>query len=186
MSVLEIWGAEYQENDCLLIKPSARSLLEAICARERCLMQASCRETCSMMFQFSSIFTLTEPVFNSVHTIDPNQPLGLALQVIGSIDGCGRVVVRDSTAAPGTPYPVDLDLEKVLGDMPAKTFKFQRHQQDTWPLSLPPGTSAAEVLDRILRLPSVGSKRFLTTKVDRSVTGEEWHRQCSCRYCIYT
>jgi phosphoribosylformylglycinamidine synthase len=39
MSVLEIWGAEYQENDCLLIKPGARALLEQVCARERCLMQ---------------------------------------------------------------------------------------------------------------------------------------------------
>ena len=39
MSVLEIWGAEYQENDCLLIKPADRPLLEAIAARERCIMQ---------------------------------------------------------------------------------------------------------------------------------------------------
>ena len=39
MSVLEIWGAEYQENDCLLIRPESRSLLEAVCERERCLMQ---------------------------------------------------------------------------------------------------------------------------------------------------
>lgn len=45
MSVLEIWGAEYQENDCLLIKPEARPLLEAICERERCFMQVGhCRE----------------------------------------------------------------------------------------------------------------------------------------------
>lgn len=41
MSVLEIWGAEYQENDCLLIKPESRDLLQAICDRERCLMQVS-------------------------------------------------------------------------------------------------------------------------------------------------
>lgn len=41
MSVLEIWGAEYQENDCLLIKPDARPVLEAICERERCNMQVS-------------------------------------------------------------------------------------------------------------------------------------------------
>ena len=40
MSVLEIWGAEYQENDCILIKQEDRGTLEAICARERCLMQA--------------------------------------------------------------------------------------------------------------------------------------------------
>lgn len=39
MSVLEIWGAEYQENDCLLIKPEDRGVLESICARERCSMQ---------------------------------------------------------------------------------------------------------------------------------------------------
>lgn len=39
MSVLEIWGAEYQENDCLLIKPQSRDLLQAVCDRERCLMQ---------------------------------------------------------------------------------------------------------------------------------------------------
>ena len=40
MSVLEMWGAEYQENDCLLIKPEDRPVLEAICTRERCSMQA--------------------------------------------------------------------------------------------------------------------------------------------------
>ncbi len=39
MSVLEIWGAEYQENDALLIKPEARKLLETVCARERCSLQ---------------------------------------------------------------------------------------------------------------------------------------------------
>lgn len=39
MSVLEIWGAEYQENDCLLIEPGDRALLEAVAARERCGLQ---------------------------------------------------------------------------------------------------------------------------------------------------
>ena len=39
MSVLEIWGAEYQENDCLLIRAEDRKLLEDICARERACMQ---------------------------------------------------------------------------------------------------------------------------------------------------
>lgn len=39
MSVLEIWGAEYQENDCLLIKPEDRGLLEAVAARERSILQ---------------------------------------------------------------------------------------------------------------------------------------------------
>lgn len=39
LSVMEIWGAEYQENDCLLIRPEARDLLQSFCDRERCLMQ---------------------------------------------------------------------------------------------------------------------------------------------------
>ena len=41
LSVMEIWGAEYQENDCLLIKPESRALLQSICDRERCFMQAT-------------------------------------------------------------------------------------------------------------------------------------------------
>jgi hypothetical protein len=46
LSVLEIWGAEYQENDCLLIKPEARDALQAICDRERCLMQVCDNQGC--------------------------------------------------------------------------------------------------------------------------------------------
>jgi hypothetical protein len=39
MSVLEIWGAEYQENDCILIKAEDEGLLQSICDRERTFMQ---------------------------------------------------------------------------------------------------------------------------------------------------
>jgi len=138
MSVLEIWGAEYQENDCLLIKPEDRGVLESICARERCSMQ-----------------------------------------VLGSINGSGRITLRDPLAPPEEPIPVDLDLEKVLGKMPNKTFKFQRQPESPGqPLSLPEGTYVDEALDRVLRLPAVGSKRFLTTKVDRCVTGLVAQQQC--------
>ncbi len=40
------------------------------------------------------------------------------------------------------------------------------------------GTTAGDALDRVLRLPAVGSKRFLTTKVDRCVTGLIAQQQC--------
>jgi phosphoribosylformylglycinamidine synthase len=36
MSVLEIWGAEYQENNALLIKPCDRDIFEEIARRENC------------------------------------------------------------------------------------------------------------------------------------------------------
>ena len=48
------------------------------------------------------------------------------MQVIGAISGSNRVVVRDSGAAPDAPLAVDLDLELVLGDMPNKTYSFDR------------------------------------------------------------
>ena len=43
LSVLEIWGAEYQENDALLVKAEQRELLQSICDRERCFMQVRCQ-----------------------------------------------------------------------------------------------------------------------------------------------
>lgn len=36
MSVLELWGAEYQESNALLLHPSDRSFLERVCEREKC------------------------------------------------------------------------------------------------------------------------------------------------------
>ena len=36
LSVLEIWGAEYQENSAMLIAPESLPVVEKICARERC------------------------------------------------------------------------------------------------------------------------------------------------------
>lgn len=61
MSVLEIWGAEYQENDCLLIKPEDRITLDTICARERCLMQVHpmlIPSVCSLAIAFHHYQTL--------------------------------------------------------------------------------------------------------------------------------
>lgn len=36
ITVLELWGAEYQENNALLCKPEDKDLLTNICKRERC------------------------------------------------------------------------------------------------------------------------------------------------------
>ncbi|XP_051116173.1 probable phosphoribosylformylglycinamidine synthase, chloroplastic/mitochondrial [Andrographis paniculata] len=129
MSVLEIWGAEYQEQDAILVKPECRDLLEWICQRER-----------------------------------------VSMAVIGSISGDGRIVLVDSLS-PEKPPAVDLELEKVLGDMPKKTFEFHRISNTREPLDIAPSISVMDSLKRVLRLPSVASKRFLTTKVDRCVTG---------------
>ncbi len=55
--------------------------------------------------------------------------------------------------------------------MPAKVFKLDTIAMELSPFKLPPSITLSHALDRVLRLLSVGSKSFLTNKVDRSVTG---------------
>lgn len=134
LSVLEIWGAEYQENNGLLLRPEDKEMFVEMAKRENC------------------------PV-----------------SFLGEVTGDGRVVVHDSRD--GT-TPVDLPLELVLGKMPQKTFTDTRVESKLEPLKLPEGTTVMVALDRVLRLLSVGSKRFLVHKVDRSVTGLVAQQQC--------
>jgi phosphoribosylformylglycinamidine synthase len=134
LSVLELWGAEYQEQNALLIRPEKADLFEEICWREK--VPCAC---------------------------------------IGRITGDGRIVLFDEIDGS---TPVDLDLEKILGDMPQKTFRMNRIPPALVPLKLPRNATVRDALLRTLRLVSVGSKRFLTNKVDRSVTGLVARQQC--------
>ncbi len=135
LSVLEIWGAEYQENDALLLRPADETAFRALCERER-----------------------------------------VPVSFVGKVTGDGRVILHD---AENDSTPVDLVLDHVLGEVPQKTFKMERRRPTLEPLQLPPGTDVGQALDRVLRLLSVGSKRFLTTKVDRSVSGLVAQQQCA-------
>ena len=95
---------------------------------------------------------------------------------IGRITGDGYIVLYDENDGS---TPVNLDLEKILGDIPQKTFRLERIEPKLAPLVLPEGITVKDALDRVLRLVSVGSKRFLTNKVDRSVTGLIARQQCA-------
>jgi len=135
LSVLELWGAEYQEQNALLLRPEHAPRFEEICRREK-----------------------------------------VPFAHIGRITGDGRIVLHDERDGS---TPVDLELEKVLGDMPQKKFRLDRIPPAVAPLRLPRGLTVRKALDRVLRLVSVGSKRFLTNKVDRSVTGLVARQQCA-------
>lgn len=140
LSVLELWGAEYQESNALLLRPSDRCFLEKVCQREKC------------------------PV-----------------DFVGNISGDGKIVLVDEEGDDGADRgrcPVDLQLEWVLGKMPQKLFKMERLSPSLLPLSLPAGLTVKDALERVLRLPAVASKRYLTNKVDRSVTGLVAQQQC--------
>jgi phosphoribosylformylglycinamidine synthase len=135
LSVLEIWGAEYQEQNALLIRPESADGFLDLCRREK-----------------------------------------VPCAFIGEITGDGYIVLHDETDGS---TPVNLHLEKVLGHMPQKTFRLDRVKRSRTPLELPEALTVREALDRVLRLVSVGSKRFLVNKVDRSVTGLIARQQCA-------
>jgi phosphoribosylformylglycinamidine synthase len=96
-------------------------------------------------------------------------------EILGQVTGDGRFVVHDEK---DDSTPVNLNLAKVLGNMPQKTFKDERTEPLLKPLKFPDPLSVEEALSRVLRSLAVGSKRFLTNKVDRSVTGLIAQQQC--------
>jgi len=96
-------------------------------------------------------------------------------EVLGEVTGDLQFVVRDKLDGS---TPVDIDLSELLGDIPVKTFEDNRSKPDLKPLDLPEDLNVADVLHDVLRLVSVGSKRFLTNKVDRAVTGLIAQQQC--------
>eukprot|EP00931_Biecheleriopsis_adriatica_P028850 TRINITY_DN1719_c0_g1_i3.p1 TRINITY_DN1719_c0_g1~~TRINITY_DN1719_c0_g1_i3.p1 ORF type:complete len:1345 (-),score=294.63 TRINITY_DN1719_c0_g1_i3:59-4039(-) len=136
MSILELWTAEFQENNACLIAAEHESLFDQICKRER-----------------------------------------VPYAVVGKITGDGKVIVKDSRDGS---VPVDLPLDLVLGKMPQKVFPMKRlYSKPPRALDLPASTTVEVALETgVLRLLAVGSKRFLTNKVDRSVTGQIAQQQC--------
>jgi len=102
------------------------------------------------------------------------------LAVVGRVTGDGLLVVFDE--ADGS-RPVELPLDDILGQLPPKRFDFERRsprgveRNDLRPLVLPPASELRRVLELVLRLPGIGSKRFLTNKVDLDVTGLVIQRQ---------
>uniref|UniRef100_A0A4W3JTM2 Phosphoribosylformylglycinamidine synthase n=1 Tax=Callorhinchus milii TaxID=7868 RepID=A0A4W3JTM2_CALMI len=152
LSVMEIWGAEYQESNALLSRAEDREFLRSVCEREKC-----------------------------------------PIDFVGKITGDGKIVLvddREQAGAEGsgepdtsprcgeTRHPVDLELDWVIGKMPQKKFVLNGMKPTLLPLTLPADLSVRDALSRVLRLPSVASKRYLTNKVDRSVTGLVAQQQC--------
>ncbi|MGB3222667.1 MAG: phosphoribosylformylglycinamidine synthase [Desulforhopalus sp.] len=96
-------------------------------------------------------------------------------EVLGEVTGDLRFVLHD---ADDDTTPVDIDLPFLLGEIPQKTFTDTRKKLTSEPLKLPADLTVATALHDVLRLVSVGSKRFLTNKVDRAVTGLIAQQQC--------
>ncbi|KAB1266424.1 Phosphoribosylformylglycinamidine synthase, partial [Camelus dromedarius] len=136
LSALEIWGAEYQESNALLLRPPDRDFLSRVSARERCPV----------------CFVGTITGDRRIVLVDDREFPGKRSD--------------EGDAPPTPPSnPVDLDLDWVLGKMPQKEFFLQRSLPVLQPLALPAGLSVHQALTWVLRLPAVASKRYLTNKV---------------------
>ncbi len=96
-------------------------------------------------------------------------------EVLGEVTGDLRFVVHDSR---DNTTPVDIDLDALLGSIPQKTFADAHSNGRTKPVLLPREISVKKALSSVFKLVSVGSKRFLTNKVDRAVTGLIAQQQC--------
>ena len=96
-------------------------------------------------------------------------------ELLGEVSGDGKIVVHDNK---NDSTPVNLELSKILGNMPQKEFRDKRISLKLSPLEIPSQLTFQSALNNVLKLPSVCSKRFLVTKVDRSVTGLIARQQC--------
>ncbi|MDR2548609.1 MAG: phosphoribosylformylglycinamidine synthase [Desulfobulbus sp.] len=99
----------------------------------------------------------------------------VACEILGEVTGDLRFTVHDHL---DNSTPVDIEIPELLGKIPQKTFTDSRSSLTLSPFVPPKGLDVREALYRVLRLVSVGSKRFLTNKVDRAVTGLIAQQQC--------
>lgn len=97
----------------------------------------------------------------------------LPVNIIGHVDDTGKIEVYHRNEK-----LMDLPLEPVLGDdIGQKIYYLKNKNQIPKKYEIKRDTLLS-VLKEVFRLPSVGSKRFLTNKVDRSVTGLIAQQQC--------
>lgn len=135
ISTLELWAAEYQESNAILSKPENTDLLNKIASREKC-----------------------------------------PINFVGTVTGNGRIIVSEDedcnvskylngdlsqNQASSIKHPVNLELELILGKMPRKVFNLKKELPQRSSMRLPNGLTIFSALHRVLRLPSVASKRYL-------------------------
>ncbi|CAM9858396.1 unnamed protein product [Chrysoparadoxa australica] len=145
LTVLELWASEYQENHALLCQPHQLTALAEICHRE-----------------------------------------GLPMAQVGVTTATGQLLVHgfaSSDVESQPPTAVDLPLKAVLEGIPQRNYLLKVRGQGLLGDNLLRENALAGLLEeagvvplktlvkKVFRLVAVGSKSFLTTKVDRSVGG---------------
>ena len=94
-------------------------------------------------------------------------------RIVGSVKETGKIEVFDKDNA----LIVNLDLDETLNNIPQKEYIFKTIKQKFSKLEIPE-QEFVEHVKNVFSLVSVSSKRHLTNKVDRSVTGLIAQQQC--------
>jgi len=146
LSILELWASEYQENHGVIVSDEGFEVLKKICDRE-----------------------------------------GLPVATVGRVDNSGRMKliyppredqnhfdISKTAENLEQRVAVDLPLEEVL-EVPRRNYQLDDRTKPVASSFLPEDLvkvpTPEKALMKVLKLVSVGSKRFLTSKVDRSVGG---------------
>jgi phosphoribosylformylglycinamidine synthase len=138
MSVIQIWCAEYQERQGILIRMEDLQRFQAICDEEDC--------PCEVLGE------VTEDGRITVFATPEDEEKGIAC--------------------------VDLPIARVVSGLPETVIRDFSTKPYGRPLILPDDLTIMEALKRVLLQVDVGSKAYLTNRVDRSVGGLVAQQQC--------
>ncbi|KAF2095979.1 phosphoribosylformylglycinamidine synthase [Rhizodiscina lignyota] len=143
MSPLQIWCCEAQERYVMAVSPDGLDLFKSICERERCAYSIAGKAT------GGRTETDMRLVLTDRDSKDRSKVIDLPMSILfGKPPKLSRIVESRQLALPS----FDLSLASYLPKM---------SKQDV----------LKEAVDRVLGLPSVGSKSFLITIADRTVGG---------------
>ena len=97
------------------------------------------------------------------------------LSIPGSVKNTGVFKVYDSL---NNNYPVNLPLDPISKLNLRKEYSLTKNTPKLYDYVIPKKLNIIDHIKNVFKLVSVGSKRFLTNKVDRSVTGLIVQQQC--------
>lgn len=124
-------------------------------------------------YQENNVILINENSLNTIEMISKRENIDYC--VIGKVNNTGNVEVYSKNNK-----VIDLPLEPILGDdLPRRSYDVTKvYKKLTYKQLNFRQNELLDTLKQILALPSVGSKRFLTNKIDRSVTGLVAQQQC--------
>lgn len=174
LNILELWAAEYQESDAFLLNssPNTKKFLESIEAREKCKVD--------IVGQVEDTGLIKLCNFDDFESEKGERkfPIDLKLDyVIGSMPR-KTFKLKDYSSNEFLSRAKLIEIDSPLSSINQPAILGTYRQIYTMSNGSQMMSNFEHLLMKVLRLPSVGSKRYLTTKVDRCVTGLIAGQQC--------